>query len=196
MATKVGRRVGSGSPLFTQDLWTGRLWLAPLLRQLSYYFLASIFGRRPVIRVEFGEVLCPSVKHTLQKDEHFLKGLCNYWCDFLNFFLIPVRLHLLSEKCSGSSSPSWDSRDTRKWTNLPWAWFNSFWLSSIKGLNHGSLSSGYCGSYGNVLRAAAWQAAAQRGAWGPKCPPGSRESWHPKTPVLSGACLFSLLLWN
>lgn len=92
--------------------------------------------------------------------------------------------------------PSWDSRDTRKWTNLPWAWFYSFWLSSINGLNHGSLSSGYCGSYGNVLREAAWQPAAQRGAWGPKCSPGSRESWHPKMPVLSGACLFSLLLWN
>lgn len=44
--------------------------------------------------------------------------------------------------------------------------FTPFWLSSVNGLNRGSLSSGYCGSYSDVLGEAASQTAAQRGARG------------------------------
>ena len=52
------------------------------------------------------------------------------------------------------------------------------------GLNHGSLSSGYCGSYGNVLREPVWQTAAQRGAPGasPECTWGPVGAGIPKHP--------------
>lgn len=116
-------------------------------------FLASIFWRKPAVRVKLGGNLCAGAEGTLHSSAHLLQGSAVTACNMP----FPFAVAVLTDREGLQPLPAVICRywHIAKWTNLSQTWFCLFWLSSMDGLRLGWVSSGSWGSYDTFWRPAA-----------------------------------------